>query len=149
MSFNVSYIANNKLGIEDVGKNANGVDIQRIDVEALEEKEEFLPVNLKNRDVVVTTLVNETLTDGHIKRLYIDMSELRRFKSYDFLVFNDSVNDLRMSIIPSTSASSVAAMHIVMEDGSFSRYGTGSSDVYHTIPARVRGVLLSHVPATD
>lgn len=77
------------------------------------------------------------------------MTKLLKFKSYDFLIFNESVNDVRISVIPSVSASSKASMNIVMEDGSFARYGTGSSDVHHTIPAGVRGVLLSHVPAMN
>src|SRR5690625_7295658 len=116
MSFNVSYVANNKLGVEDVGENANGVDIQRIDVETLEEKEEFLPVNLKNRNVVIRSLVNETIEGGQINRVYVDMNEIRRFKSYDFLIFNERVNDIRIAVIPSESSTSNESMNIVMED---------------------------------
>src|SRR5690625_3657 len=125
------------------------VDLQGIDSESLKKNNEILPVELMHRRVVISTVINEKIDSSHNRSVYIDMNTLRDFKSYDFLVNNESISDVRIAITPSYSSTSTAPMNIAMSDGSFEVYGNGSADVHHLIPSKTRGVLLSHVLAKN
>lgn len=147
MSFGVNYIANQKIGVEDVGGNANGVDIQGIDEVELEARGERLPVIIKDRKIINEELLTKTdVRNTDIIRESISTSMLTDCKDFDFIIENTLDKDITIGFRAGTNE----VIHIIERSNNDEEvltrpYNVGSSSLHHVIPSGSTHVKLSSI----